>query len=80
MTPPKRPSLAALKRQVNDWNSAHPLPGVPVIVKLDDGSEKATRTQSEAQILGDHSAVIWLDGISGCYALDRVRHNPNPEA
>lgn len=74
--PPKPPSMTQLIRQVADWNTAHPLPGVPVIVKLDDGTERATRTQSEAQILGGHSAVIWLDGISGAYSLNRVRHNP----
>lgn len=79
MNPPKRPSLTALKRQVIEWNQTHPLPGTPVIVRLDDGTEKHTRTQSEAQILGDHSAVIWLDGISGAYLLDRVRVAPVSE-
>lgn len=74
--PPKPPSLASLQRQVRDWNTAHPLPGVPVIVRLDDGSEKETRTQTEAMILGGHSAVIMLDGISGAYSLNRVRHAP----
>lgn len=76
--PPKRPSMASLIRQVADWNTAHPLPGTPVIVKLDDGSEVQTRTQGDAFILGGHSAVIFLDGISGAYSLNRVRHNPQP--
>ncbi|WP_374650281.1 hypothetical protein [Rhizorhabdus sp.] len=31
-----------------------------------------TRTRSKAEVLSGHSAVIWLDGISGCYLLDRV--------
>lgn len=79
-TSPKPPSPAALKRQVDDWNNAHPLIGVPVIVKLDDGTEMATRTRSQAEILSGHSAVIWLEGISGCYLLNRVRHNPKPDA
>ena len=35
-----------------------------------------TRTRSEAQVLSGHSAVIWLDGVRGCYLLDRVRAIP----
>jgi hypothetical protein len=70
--------MTALIRQVADWNTAHPLPGTPVIVKLDDGTEKQTRTQGEAFILQGHSAVIFLDGVHGAYSLNRVRHNPQP--
>lgn len=78
--PPKRPSIAALTRQVTDWNTAHPLPGTPIIVKLDNGSEFETQTTSEAYILSGHSAVIQAAGIVGCYSLNRVRHNPKTKA
>lgn len=27
----------------------------------------------DAQILSGHSAVIWLENVTGCYLLDRVR-------
>lgn len=47
--------------------------GTDVIVSMDDGSETRTKTRSEAQMMGGHSAVIWLEGISGCYHLKRVR-------
>jgi hypothetical protein len=40
---------------------------------MDSGEIRETRTRSEAQVLGGHSAVVWLEGISGCYLLDRVR-------
>lgn len=63
---------------VNAWNQEHQ-PGINVIVTMDDKKEVRTKTRSEAQMLGacrdypGHTAVIWLEGISGCYSLDRVR-------
>lgn len=63
---------------VNAWNKEHQ-PGLDVIVIMDDNKEVRTKTRSEAQMLGacgdypGHTAVIWLEGISGCYSLDRVR-------
>jgi hypothetical protein len=39
---------------------------------VDGGEVRETITTSEAQVLSGHSAVIWLDGIRGCYLLDRV--------
>lgn len=63
---------------VNAWNKDHK-PGIDVIVRKDDKSEVPTKTRSEAFMLGasgnypGHTAVIMLEGISGCYSLDRVR-------
>jgi hypothetical protein len=62
---------AELFAQVNEWNNQYPV-GMKVTVRLDDGSAKDTATTSTAQVLGGHSAVIWLEGISGCYAINRV--------
>jgi hypothetical protein len=56
---------------VSHWNAAHP-EGTPVTVTLDNGRRVATRTRSRAAVLSNYSAVIWLAGRSGCYALDRV--------
>lgn len=62
---------------VNAWNKEHQ-PGIDVIVTLDDEKQWATKTRSDAQMLGvsrdypGHTAVIWLEGMSGCYRLDRV--------
>ena len=53
------------------FNADNPV-GQRVIVRKDMGEAVETVTRSEAQVLGGHSAVIWLDGISGCYLLDRV--------
>lgn len=62
---------AHLQQQVDAWNRAHQV-GTPVIVTKDGGEQIETTTCSEAEVLGGHSAVIWLEGISGCYALERV--------
>lgn len=63
---------------VEAWNKEHQ-PGLDVIVVKDDQKEERTKTRSEAFMLGSsgdypgHTAMIQLDGISGCYSLDRVR-------
>jgi hypothetical protein len=35
-----------------------------------EDSRGVYETRSEASVLGGHSAVIWLDGKSGCVALE----------
>lgn len=65
------PSPAALKRQVDDFNARYPV-GQAVTVRMDDGSGRSTNTRSPAEVLSGHSAVVWLDGITGCYLLERV--------
>lgn len=71
----KRPNVAALQKQCDAWNAANPV-GCTVILSKDNGTEFATRTRSQAQILSGHSAVIWLDNVTGCYLLNRVRRQP----
>lgn len=64
-------SATAEGKKVNKWNASHG-PGTRVLVKLDNGDIRGTVTRSRAELLGGHSAVIWLEGIPGCYSLDRV--------
>lgn len=33
----------------------------------------STRVERSAIVLGFHPAVAWFEGVSGCYAIDRVR-------
>ncbi|WP_324694567.1 hypothetical protein [Novosphingobium sp. RL4] len=71
---PQRPiqlSPALLQQQCDDFNARFPV-GQKVTVRRDDGEGVITNTRSRAEVLSGHSAVIWLDGISGCYLLDRV--------
>lgn len=67
----RRKSLSEHKTDVACWNAAH-LVGREVTVELDSREKIKTKTTSEAWLLGGHTAVIMLEGISGCYALERV--------
>lgn len=69
---PVAPPFFALERQVDEWNAQHEI-GTTVIVRRDSGQEVRTETRSQAWVLSGHTAVIMLNGISGCYSLDRVR-------
>jgi len=76
----KQKLINAQLAAVAAWNEKHPV-GTEVTVELDSGEIRATTTRSAAQMLGaepsknnpGHTAVIFLDGISGCYLLSRVR-------
>ena len=67
-----KPNLKVLQKTVDAWNAKYPA-GTKVVVTLDNHERKETVTRSDAQVLSGHSAVIWLEGIRGCYLLDRVR-------
>ncbi len=41
-----------------------------------DGIGKVSRTKTDAQVIGGHTAVIWLDDESGCIALSHVEPLP----
>lgn len=61
-----------LQRPVDEWNAAHSI-GAEVIVTKDLGQQVRTKTRSPAWVLSGHTAVIMVDGISGCYLLERVK-------
>lgn len=53
-------------KEVEKWNSANQV-GVSVDYRSFKGAEpKRTVTTSPAQVLGGHTAVVFLEGISGC--------------
>ncbi len=60
-----------MQRECDKWNERYPV-GQAVTVRRDGGDIMTTKMRSEAQLLSGHSAVIWLEGISGCYLLSRV--------
>jgi hypothetical protein len=61
-----------LTKTVDDWNAKNPV-GTPVTVRKDDGTIVHSITRSEAWLLGDHTPVVMVDGISGGYLLERVK-------
>lgn len=71
MPAPKRKTAAQLQQQCDAWNAKHP-EGTIVVFEEVKGEGEAHRgaSVSEAQVMGGHSAVIWLDGKSGCVSLD----------
>ncbi|ALH82940.1 hypothetical protein [Sphingopyxis macrogoltabida] len=66
-----RPTREDLQHQVDTFNARYPI-GQRVTLRKDDGTDVDTRTRARAAILSGHSAVIWLEGVRGCYLLDRV--------
>lgn len=62
---------------VNKWNDENKI-GTNVSVLMDNGESRITKTRSNASMLGansqhpGHTAVIFLDGITGSYKLSRV--------
>jgi hypothetical protein len=69
--PTQSATTRRLQEQVDNFNTHHPI-GADVSVLRDNGDRIATKIRFKAEVLGGHSAVIWLEGISGCYLLDRV--------
>jgi hypothetical protein len=69
---PKQKSLKTLEREVSEFNTKHKV-GDRVNLLLDSGELREVEIYNEATILGNHSAVGWFKGVSGCYPLSSVR-------
>lgn len=67
----KRPDPIALQQRCDRFNADYEV-GQWVTVRKDNGEGFITRTRSKAEVLSGHSAVIWVDGLAGCYLLDRI--------
>lgn len=72
---PRKISLAMAARCA-EWNRLNPQ-GSPVIVTKDSGDEVPTKTRGEAFVCLSGYPVIFLEGISGYYLLERVRPAPS---
>lgn len=71
MSMSKRPSERHLQAIVDKFNADFPV-GTEIDYTDDLGIATGYKTRSEAQVLGGHSAVIWLEGKSGCVSLSRI--------
>lgn len=71
MPAPKRPTAAQLQKQCDVWNAANP-EGTTVSFEeiVGEGETFRGKSNSAAQVLSGHTAVIWLEGKSGCVCLD----------
>ena len=66
---------ATLQAECDAWNQKHPIGTAVKYYRLINPRAELKgvyTTRSEAQILGGHTAVIWLDGVSGCVALEAI--------
>lgn len=64
------------QQQVADqWNAMVPV-GAEVDVRKDSGEVIRTTTRTKAEVLSGHTAVVWLTGVRGCYALTHVKACP----
>lgn len=65
--------LKKMQAACDAFNAANAV-GTKVTVQLDGKAQPfETVTRSAAEVLSGHTAVIWLEGVTGCYLLDRVK-------
>lgn len=69
-----RPTIGQLEQQRDEWNRANP-PGTPVtryklINPLREPME--TKTRSEAWVIGNHSVIVLVEGVSGGVLLESL--------
>lgn len=71
MAKAKRPTLAQLQKQCDEWNATHEVGSTVSYEEIKgEGETHRAPSYSEAQVLSGHSAVIWLEGKRGCVHLD----------
>lgn len=71
----KKPNIVKLQAEADKWNAKHPV-GTPVIRyklidPLEDGS--STVTTSEAWVMGGHSVMVMVGGVSGGVCIESVK-------
>lgn len=62
-----------LERKVNQFNENCP-PGTEVFYHpvIGDLESRRTRVRAKAYVLSGHTAVCFVEGVSGCVALDAL--------
>jgi hypothetical protein len=74
MTNTRRPSEKEQQQLVNDWNDRYPVGTEVAYWNLPDEkfTPRFSKTRTQAELLGGHTAVVWLDGVSGCWRLTHI--------
>jgi hypothetical protein len=60
------------QQAADNWNARHAV-GAAVTVQRDNGVILHTTTRSKAWVVESGIAVVQVEGIAGCYALERVQ-------
>ncbi len=63
--------MKAKQAKCNAFNKLHPV-GSAVTLRKDSGQKVETKVMYAAEVLGGHTPVVWLKGISGAYALEAI--------
>lgn len=64
------------EREVRAWNAKYPV-GTAVQYRAYPGAPpELSVTRTHAEVLGDHTAVVWLEGKAGCVALSALTGSP----
>lgn len=67
----QRPILEHLQAQCDLWNMAYPVgTSVEYHPVINEPADRIRTTRTPAQVLSGHTAVMWLNGESGCVPLD----------
>ena len=67
-------SIAVLERRCHNWNSKYPVgTDVEYHPVIGEEAHRVTKTRHEAYVLAGHTAVLFVEGQSGCVALDTVK-------
>lgn len=64
-------SLVVMESKVAVFNNWYPVGSLVTVIK-DLGERLETKVRFPALVLGEHTAVVWVEGIAGAYALSRV--------
>ncbi len=60
------PTLATLQKRVDAFNAEIKIGDAVNYASVKGGPTQRFNTRSEAEILSGHTAVVWLEGKSGC--------------
>jgi hypothetical protein len=65
---------ASPEQQVRDWNEIFPVGQQILYWKgvAGDGPGTEGVTRNAAEVLGGHTAVVWVEGVPGCIALSHI--------
>ena len=63
--------MEVMESKVKIFNAQWPVGSLVTVIK-DFGECVETKIRFPAQVLSGHTAVIWLENISGAYVLNRV--------
>ena len=69
----QKPNLKKLEEECSQFNALYPI-GTEMNYHHVIGEAPSTRhkTRSKAQVLLGHTAVVWLEGVSGCVCLEAL--------